>query len=646
MSDKDVSNKPMGIDIYPDTISFAFQEYTSTRAEIQEIISKVAQGFGFVAAILALFSGDFIIRFTASESDKFNSVISSMSTLQAWVLPFVLHFSFLTLSWLIFQFITLEYNAVKLVEFIQNNFPAAKNIPFKFEAEGIFMRMLSIGSGYKPFKMMLMLVSFLVIVIALSVNIICFLIIRNNDILGSSIFLVFDAIISFFVLSMFYFSVFGLLEKFKKADDLHKYLHMNEIKISYRRIVKINRKKFFYKLIPRPVDLFNKGFMFVWGFIYALIYDNNTIEKRGGIIEWVTGKNYINENFIHIILIFIIFFFIEEFLIQQAKLLWNDIRDINDDPYLSKMNHMRALVSKNISKKEAIIQCIVRWNLGLGLAYFLDIQIFFLCLVITILQIFYEFYIKKIRNKKYSIIFMFYIATGWILRFIIGALALGATFESTFSKMYLISVYFIFMGVYCLYIYTEAIDREMNQKKKDRVQSSFYKKHGIYIARIVFISAIYNFILYFTLHNLVDNYIIIAFCSIIINILFYKLHHLIIDKLMYKNDTLNNKVKDSLVMVSVVILLMLLFNNHIQILNIPLMVIFFLFYEGISYNELSYINLLNNYKKMMYIIKEVFTNKEFALNVHHICILLISLNKDWNKDEYIHSLILLLPNQQ
>src|SRR5207245_2957002 len=118
-----------------------------------------------------------------------------------------------------------------------------------------------------------------------------------------------------------------------------------------------------------------KGPFFIYGFIAALIITGlsgwhlhllNTLFGEAS----TTWKSIAAVPIWAIVALCTIYFIVEEILLQQAKLIWDDIRDRKRDKNLLR-NYRRAIASDQISIPSAKLQLALRLPVALILGYIL-----------------------------------------------------------------------------------------------------------------------------------------------------------------------------------------------------------------------------------------------------------------------------------
>jgi len=139
----------------------------------------------------------------------------------------------------------------------------------------------------------------------------------------------------------------------------------------------------------------------------------------------------------------IIYFFAEEFLLQQAKLLWDDIRDIEQDKKRI-YNKDRYYVQGFFSKRTAILHVFLRWTFSLALGYLIGgVSLLILFLLISLHQILYELWGKP-RGDKLPKGLLIFISFSTVFRFVAGILAIEGSYWSYTPFLLLIVVFYFY----------------------------------------------------------------------------------------------------------------------------------------------------------------------------------------------------------
>jgi hypothetical protein len=189
-----------------------------------------------------------------------------------------------------------------------------------------------------------------------------------------------------------------------------------------------------------------------------------------------------------------IYFFVEEFLLQQAKYLWNDIRDqVWDLKNPSRQD--RAFAKGNTVDQSDILHVIIRWTLALVFGYMLGgWQLFLVFMFISIHQAVYVLWGKP-RGREHPIILLCIISLNIAPRFMVGVMAVSGTFPLTIPMLMLLAIFHFFsFGFMAAYWKMEAIDFANKKKQgvdvQERPQSEFFLSHGDDLQHQGFLGAI------------------------------------------------------------------------------------------------------------------------------------------------------------
>ncbi len=270
----------------------------------------------------------------------------------------------------------------------------------------------------------------------------------------------------------------------------------------------------FAQLIPRPRTLVSNCMGFIIGYIaalvtvgfqqydlaYKLFYDPIVYPDKLQPPVWV------------ILAIGAIYFFVEEILLQQAKHIWDDIRDIERDKLLP-LNQGRAVTSGLMSINQAVRQMFIRWSLALVLGYLLGgIVLLVVFIVVSLHQIIYVLYAKS-RGQEHPVLLVFFIAISLPLRFPTGVLAVtGAELmpnpiwlQSALVVIFLI-VYFLSLGSMAAFWKMEAqYWLQYNLSRPPRLQGPYFAKRGHYWQHLGLLSASVVSLIAMTLYLLKVN---------------------------------------------------------------------------------------------------------------------------------------------
>lgn len=166
-------------------------------------------------------------------------------------------------------------------------------------------------------------------------------------------------------------------------------------------------------LIPRPLSFLSNTLFFCGGLFFAWLEGYRGVPPAGQMGPPV---------FAWPVLIIFGWFATQELLVQQAKYMWNDIRDHRRDQAIPA-NRTRFVTRRPLSRRTALL-CGGRWALGLLLAAFLSPVLLAVVLAITILQIIYEQWVKP-QASRYPAVPLMVVAAGTVFKCMGAALVLG-----------------------------------------------------------------------------------------------------------------------------------------------------------------------------------------------------------------------------
>lgn len=219
----------------------------------------------------------------------------------------------------------------------------------------------------------------------------------------------------------------GALVTLPQKYKIYQVEKISDINSVITELHKSTKSSILRVFLPRPIDFLSKGF-FVFVGVGMAAFENKIVCIASTNLDCFTEvKQFIFSppypNKLYTLVLYVIFWFvIQEFFVQQAKYLWNDIRDRNSDNFIPA-NKLRPITNSKISFF-TYMELVVRWTLGLILAYFLSIKLFWVVILLSTLQGIYEFYGKP-NSAKYPYIPLFVIAAGTSLRFLSGAYSVG-----------------------------------------------------------------------------------------------------------------------------------------------------------------------------------------------------------------------------
>lgn len=239
------------------------------------------------------------------------------------------------------------------------------------------------------------------------------------------------------------------------------------------RLVKSSKIRFGKIILPRQRSLMGKGFFyFSTGVLISSLY--GYLIPRPDLHRAMFSPYTSSSLYLGAAAYITFWFFIQEILIQQAKYLWNDIRDRKYDSSLPA-NDDRIGTKSNY--KLLKYHFLIRLLLGFVLAYILSEQLFLLSLFIICLQVIYEFFGKTVSNR-YPVITLFIVAPGSAIRLLSGFLAAGWLLSNPNLILYF-SLVFIIGIIYVIgYWKAEAEFLQDENKEFHRGQSAYFLKRG------------------------------------------------------------------------------------------------------------------------------------------------------------------------
>src|SRR5260370_10938660 len=262
-----------------------------------------------------------------------------------------------------------------------------------------------------------------------------------------------------FLVATLCFSSFGLIYELPRFYSifLNQLLSTGHISNDFRSNLfafKSNVSGFLYLIIPRMLDLITKSLFFVFGYMTAIIVVGLPASKLS-LINYLfrSSTDWKSVSSVPVWVYFAlgtIYFVVEEIFLQQAKLLWDDIRDIERDKILLQ-NSKRPIASGRLSVTSAIWQMYVRWSLAFLLSYLLGglalLLVFFL---ITLHQAIYVLWAKP-RSSKHPLMVLFTLSFNVSLRFLAGVVSIaGAQWSLTPFVLLFVLCYFYPVGVMAL----------------------------------------------------------------------------------------------------------------------------------------------------------------------------------------------------
>jgi hypothetical protein len=258
---------------------------------------------------------------------------------------------------------------------------------------------------------------------------------------------------------------------------------------------------------PRPKDLILKGIWFWYGFAAAYSITNISERNLDRINLLFRGKNDWGDPadvpFWSVLGLAMVYFVVQEIFLQQAKLLWDDIRDKERDKLLPH-NRGRAVASEAISHNTAILQMVIRWTAAFVLGYLLGgVVLVFLFLFISLHQAVYVLWGKQslilgarvekgdtrrfIREEARYLLLLYIISANLFPRFLGGVIAVNVSVWHglPFILICMLSIvtYLISFGTMALFWKIEKkdlIQKGLSSKEDEmpRPQSTFFLNQG------------------------------------------------------------------------------------------------------------------------------------------------------------------------
>ncbi len=252
---------------------------------------------------------------------------------------------------------------------------------------------------------------------------------------------------------------------------------------------------------PRPADIIMKGPFFVYGFAIASIITGlngwhlrflNTLFGEASS-SW---KNVAAVPIWAIIALCLIYFIVEEILLQQAKLIWDDIRDHERDKDLLH-NKRRAIASGQMSLSSAKWQLVVRLLTALIFGYILgNFALLSVFLLICLHQAFYVLWAKPRSARDYKSDreqreLLFFLSFNSSLRFLAGIVSVaGSAWALSPYILFYTLFYFCSFGALAAFWKMEAKHYE-NDLAQYRPQSQYYLHNGRFWQYVGLLAAVF-----------------------------------------------------------------------------------------------------------------------------------------------------------
>jgi hypothetical protein len=281
-------------------------------------------------------------------------------------------------------------------------------------------------------------------------------------------------------------------EYIKQMDKLRKMPNSIEFSKFHRTHRQSNM---LIKIIPRPWDIFGKSHNYWLGFILAYItlginpskiplidtlFSNSTRwHSMGDVPDWAIWAYGI------------VVFFVHEFVLQQAKLLWDDIRDVDRDKKLLH-NKGRAIATGAISVKSAVFHVTLRWILAMVLGYALGgLPLTLGFLAISLHQMIYVIWAKP-KAQDHPVLVLFTVSFNIALRMLVGVIAVsGEMWPAVLTVILFIALYFqSFGGMSTQWRLEAEYTRKPDGTSSIRPQSNYFMRYGYAIQRYGLILAV------------------------------------------------------------------------------------------------------------------------------------------------------------
>ncbi|GHP00899.1 hypothetical protein KSF_109460 [Reticulibacter mediterranei] len=239
--------------------------------------------------------------------------------------------------------------------------------------------------------------------------------------------------------------------------------------------------------IPRPVDVLAKAWFFLYGLAATLVFgqpsENQTMLGNGLFHPSPAWQG--NEIPIWaIVTCLFIYFILEELLVQQAKLIWDDIRDRDRDQKLLH-NRERAIAKGIISVRQA------RWNMlarlvlaALFIVWQRRVDLLVVFSVIFLHQAVYLW--AKPRGATHPLGLLFWLSFNNSLRFFAGTVAIGGFQAFLPLILMFVTCYFCSVGGLAAQWKMEAQDVGQNI----RPQSAYFAVRGEFWQQVGLLDAI------------------------------------------------------------------------------------------------------------------------------------------------------------
>lgn len=285
-----------------------------------------------------------------------------------------------------------------------------------------------------------------------------------------------------------------------------------DYRISSRGPIKHHIRAALAPIIPRAESVLIKGPFFIYGFATAFLlvgFPRNPLPllpyDHLQIINFLFRTSNLNWSFSTVpewavLALGATYFVVEEVLLQQAKLMWGDLKDVQRDKVVS--SYRERFITDRIASdpgviRSAIRHMIIRWLLALLLGYILGgLALLLVFLIITLHQGIYTLWAKPRSAKhktvkgafdQYQLILLFLVSFNFPLRFLAGSVALVGFqwFQAPFVLLFVL-FYFSSVGGMAALWAAEAKERKQRFDKGndaykniiDRSQGAYFLKYG------------------------------------------------------------------------------------------------------------------------------------------------------------------------
>jgi len=437
-------------------------------------------------------------------------LLSGLSSWLAWVAPFIAVFLFFILLWQFYQLegyirrcrITAEQINHRFGETVLTQFsPNAKTTSFFSSRHG----------NIKSSTVFWVLIGLSAILYVVTIAVSLLSVYRENHLAGF-ILSALVTTISFLLV----FSLLGVISDLPKYyDEVYEIVRetgkvpQSETGLKTLRPFQQGLKSLHGILLPRR-NLAEKGVIFLYGFIGALVLigiQPSQVDLINRLFRQDTDYTADSVPFWSVCALGFVYFSVSELLLQQAKYLWNDMRD-RDRDQKSPYHQDRAYTQGLLTSQEAMVHVILRWTLAFILGYLLGgWQLLALFGFVSIHQILYVFWGKP-SAENHPLRLLFLLSFNIPPRFIAGVMAVAGTSWVTIPILVLSAIFHFFsFGFMAAYWKMEAvyIDNNPQLDLSERPQSKFFLKVGDRWQRHGFISAVISSLILLMSYSLIDQ---------------------------------------------------------------------------------------------------------------------------------------------